>query len=140
MQSSIRGTSVPTVEDQAAGLGERAGHGIGHLGERLAVPVADQDGPTPGGPTRTDVAPAVADHDAEAQVERPIRRGRQEHPGFRLAAGAPVLVSVVADPDVVDLQLGPYPFVHGLDDLASLHAGGDVRLVRHDDDPVARAS
>src|SRR3546814_6916076 len=55
----------------------------GQLFRGLRVAVIDQDRETAGGAAAADVAPAVADHVAVAQVDIPAQGGIEQHAGLR---------------------------------------------------------
>ena len=78
-----------------------------------------------------DIAPAVADHKAEVQVDAPSLSGFLDHARLGLAAGALVGIAMVAGAKFVDRQLRGQRRVDGLDCLFGLLAARYVGLVRH---------
>src|SRR5580658_1200543 len=108
------------------------------IGPVLLIAIVNEDSQTTGGPAGADVVPAVADDVASWQVDGMLIRRSENHAGFRLAACAMIRVGVEADLDVIDRKFGPNQFVHRLGSRPRRATGGDIRLIRTDDDEIAR--
>jgi len=78
-----------------------------------------------------DVSPAITDHDAAGDI---INRRTREKPGLGLTTVTSVPVVVIANPELVDREVGRQRGVDGLDGLKPLRATCNVGLIGHDDE------
>jgi hypothetical protein len=81
----------------------------------LRVLILDEDGFTSRAPTRFDITPPVAHHEALAEFDTPVSGSVQHQPGVRLPAFAAVPVVVIAGPDVIEGYAAPQVTVNRLD-------------------------
>src|SRR5436190_365356 len=88
--------SLLLTEDPAHRLGQIGGTAIRRTAVSAAVRLIQQDRAAAGGPSRGNIAPAIADQEAALQVESPTPRGGQEHPRLWLATVTTVGGIVVA--------------------------------------------
>jgi hypothetical protein len=126
------------VENKICGFGKGRNDVVRFIGPVLLIAIVNEDSQTTGRPASADVAPAVADDVAFWQVDGMLSRRGENHAGFRLAASALIRIDVEADLDVIDGEFDPNQFVHRLDGRPRRATGGYIRLIRTDDDEIAR--
>ena len=83
------------------------------------------------------VAPTIAHHDARAEVHAVSTCSVQDHSGLRFSACAPIVVVVIADPEIIDRQSGGQPGVDGLHAGPGLGATRNIWLICHDNEHVS---
>src|SRR5580658_2007924 len=97
----------------------------------LRIAVIDKNRPTSCIVTCLDVAPAVADHETGCHIDIVLAGGFEKHAGQGLAAVTLVLISVVADENVVEWKARGQGLMHGFDRRLGLRATPYIGLVRY---------
>jgi hypothetical protein len=92
----------------------------------------DEHGPAPGPASCLHIPPAIAHHEAAAQIEPEITCGIEQKARSRLPAMAPVSIVVKTDVDRGDLHSFAHFPVDFVDYLCPLQPPSHVRLIRDD--------
>lgn len=106
----------------------------------FSIAPVEEHGAASGAPSRLDVLPAIANHDATGQVDVPSIGSLQQQARCRFPAATPIRVVVRTDQDIVDGDQLAQPLVDRVYCAPRLTATGDVRLIGDHDEEVPRRS
>src|SRR5690348_15846859 len=103
--------------------------GVGPLGTAFGVAAIDPQGTAAGGLAGLDIAPAVADQEADGRIHA-VAGGAFDDPArLGLPAGAVIAVVVIAGDEIGQGELALEELSNGFDRFGRLGAARDIRLV-----------
>jgi hypothetical protein len=121
------------------GVAQRRRPMVRRMRKCITVAGADQDRTASRAPSRFDVAPAVADHDAAGEIDAELLAGGKNESRFRLSTIAAIIVVVIAHSHVIEPERAGERAVGLLDKFPRCPSPPHVRLIRHHDEKESRA-